>query len=400
MTFARLPFLNILGRKGRSAALLLFSLFLSAAVFAGSLLLASLKNGLRSLELRLGADIIVTPETAYVKKGIENILLYGNRTYFYMPRKRLDDVALVEGVELASPQMFLATLSSGCCSVGLQLIGFDADSDFTVRPWLTKAFGGELLPGDIIVGSKISVPSGGSLKFYGQSCRIVAQLGETGTGLDNAVYTSMETIKSLIASSVALGFNDRMVGDPDRSISSVMVKVKDGYDINDVARRIDRQVKQVKAVKTKSMTREVSDSLAGLSRVISILAVFVWLLFLCIMLVVFGMMIGERTKEFAVLRAVGASQGRLSLLVLSEAAAINAAGAVAGILLASLCVFPFHTAIEGSLKLPFLTPSLPSCLGLALATFVLTVLTGAACAAFFAARIARQDTGNILREGN
>ena len=400
MTFNRLAILNLAGKKGRSAALFLFALLLSATTFAAALVLSSLRRGLESLELRLGADIIVTPETAYVKKGIENILLYGNRTYFYMPKKRLDEVLSVEGVDRASPQMFLATLSSGCCSVGLQIIGFDPETDFTVRPWLTKAFKGSLGKGDIIVGSKISIPESRTLKFYGESCRIVAQLGETGTGLDNAVYTTLETIKHLIEASVRLGFNDKLVGNPDKSISSVMVKLKDGYDVTDVARQIDRKVKQVKAVKTKSMTSEISNNIASISKIVGVLIAIIWLLCLAVMLVVSTLITGERKKEFAVLRTAGASQKKLSRLILSEALIVNTAGALAGIMLVSLAVFPFRTAIEGAVNLPFLTPSIPACLLLVLLSLLTTVVAGSLTSAGSALKIARLDTGMILREGN
>ena len=94
MNIKRLPLINLVRHPARTAALVLLTAFLSFSLFGGTVVVSSLRQGLGSLTSRLGADIIVTPETAYVKKGIENILLYGNRTYFYMPRKRLDDVAL------------------------------------------------------------------------------------------------------------------------------------------------------------------------------------------------------------------------------------------------------------------------------------------------------------------
>ncbi|MBR0475470.1 MAG: ABC transporter permease, partial [Treponema sp.] len=251
MKFTQLPFANLLGKKGRSAALFLFALLLSLSIFGGSLLLLSLRKGLRSLEYRLGADIIVTPSGAFVKKGLESILLYGNRTTFYMPRSRLEETLSVDGVEKASAQVFLATLSSGCCSVGLQIIGFDPASDFTVQPWLTKDFGGVLEKGDVIIGSKILSSVGETLKFFDVPCKVVAQLGETGTGLDNAVYTSIDTIQDLIDASIRKGVNEKMLKGAGRYISSIMVKAEEGQDLDDLCRRIEHDVKQVKAVRTK-----------------------------------------------------------------------------------------------------------------------------------------------------
>ncbi len=400
MTFKNLPLINLLGKKGRSGALFIFALFLSFSIFGGAIILSSLKRGLKSLEYRLGADIIVTSQTAYVKKGLEDILLFGNRTYFYMPKSRMADIAQVDGVELVSPQIFLATLSSGCCSIGLQIIGFDPETDFTVKPWLSKDFLGNLQDGDVIIGSKIGVPVGGALKFYGVPCRVAGQLGDTGTGLDNAVYTTVSTIKKLIAASVELGHNDKMVGNPDRYISSVMVKVKDGYDLNDVARAIDRQVKQVKAVKTKSMTSGISDSLANISRITGVLTGAVWFLCLLIMIIVFTMIISERKKEFAVLRVMGASQKKLSLLVLCEAVIVNTAGSLSGILLAGMAIFPFHSIIEDALNLPFLLPSFGGVLLIGAFSLFLSVLAGSLTSAFAAHKISKIDAGVMLRDGN
>lgn len=400
MTFRKLPFANVSGKKGRSAALITFAFFLTLSVCAGSIILFSVQNGLKNLELRLGSDIIVTPESAYEVNGIEDILLYGNRTYFYMPKNVLDEVSKIEGVELVSPQMFLATLDSGCCSVGLQIIGFDEKSDFSVKPWLTKDFQGTLSDCDIIVGSKIEVPANKTLRFYTVDCHVVAQLHETGTGLDNAVYTSLKTIKKLIESSMILGFNDKLAENPEESISSVMVKIKDGYETDYVARKIDKNIEGVKAVKTKSMTSSISDNLSSISKISFILIAAVWVLCIAVMSVVFSMIIGERKKEFAVLRAMGASRKKLSRLVLSEAVILNASGAILGTAVTCLSIFPFHAAIEKSLNLPFLLPDFLKCILIFAASILISVLTGAASASVSARKISKIDTSMILREGN
>ena len=399
MKFTQLPFANLLGKKGRSAALFLFALLLSLSIFGGSLLLISLRKGLRSLEYRLGADIIVTPSGAFVKKGLESILLYGNRTTFYMPRSRLEETLSVDGVEKASAQVFLATLSSGCCSVGLQIIGFDPASDFTVQPWLTRDFDGVLEKGDVIIGSKILSSVGGTLKFFDVPCKVVAQLGETGTGLDNAVYTSIDTIQDLIDASIRKGVNEKMLKGAGRYISSIMVKAEEGQDLDDLCRRIEHDVKQVKAVRTKSMTSGVSDGLAGVSKVVGVMVGIIWLLCLVVMAVVFSMTIGERKKEFAVLRVMGASRKKVSSLVMREAFFVNAGGCISGIFLALLFALSFHPLIKESLNLPFLLPGVAGMTLLAIFSFVFSMTASLLASCGTAASISKIDTGLILREG-
>ena len=79
MTFRSLPVKNLLGNKSRSMLLFIFSVLLSFSLFSGFTIIQSLKNGLKSLEYRLGADIMVVPKTAYEQNGLEEILLKGNR---------------------------------------------------------------------------------------------------------------------------------------------------------------------------------------------------------------------------------------------------------------------------------------------------------------------------------
>ena len=58
---------NLKRKPGRTIALVLLTAFLALAVFGGSVVVLSLRNGLQSLEARLGADIILVPSEAQSK---------------------------------------------------------------------------------------------------------------------------------------------------------------------------------------------------------------------------------------------------------------------------------------------------------------------------------------------
>ncbi|MBQ9238350.1 MAG: ABC transporter permease [Treponema sp.] len=399
MTFRQLPFIMLCGKKGRSAVLMSLSLFLAFSLLCGSLILHSLRHGLRNLELRLGADIIVIPYEARTKQSIESILLRGNRTYFYMDRQYLDRCAAVDGVALISPQLFLSSVSANCCSAALQIIGFDPKTDFTIQPWIRETFRGTIDDGDLLVGSAVSVPRNRSLRFYGIDCTIVGQLAETGTGLDTAVYTTVGTIKTLIAASEEKRLNTFKNVHPDSVVSSIMIKVQDGYSVDSVADYINVHFRKVVAVKTKSMTSDIASSLAGIAKVITGIIVVIWIICLMILTLVTSLMMNERKKECAVLRAVGASRTHVARLVMAESLIINGAGGIAGSGLAVMCVIPFHTLIASSSGLPFLLPNAPTVLALVLATLFASLAAGCAAAAYAAVKISRLDTGVILREG-
>ena len=113
---------NLAGRPGRTVLVALLVALLSASVYAGAVLVASLRGGLASLEARMGADIIVAPKQAASKQDLSEVIIEGVPGSFYMDAAKLDEVKQVEGVELASAQYYLATMKAGCCSFPVQII--------------------------------------------------------------------------------------------------------------------------------------------------------------------------------------------------------------------------------------------------------------------------------------
>lgn len=400
MSFERdLSVKNLKRKPVRTVALILLSAFLTFSVFGGSIIVMSLQNGLASYESRLGADIVVVPNEARTKGSLESILLQGIPGYFYMDSACLEKIRAVEGVENASPQFFLASSSAGCCSVSVQIIGFDPETDFAIQPWIKESYSESLGDGDVIVGSRISIPQSRNLTFYDTQCRVVAQLDETGTGLDSAIYANMSTIKKMMANAEALGFHYFDDVNADRAISSVMIRVRDGYSIEEVTGDINIHVRRVEATQTKNMISSIAGGLANVSRIIGILAVVIWVLAIAILMIAFVMISNERTKEFAVLRVIGASQRMLSRLLRTESTIISLIGAVIGAGTACMVVFPFSNLIRSRLELPYLLPGVGWTTVLLVGSIMVSVLAGWMTSAFSARKIGRNETGLILREG-
>ncbi|MBR1408395.1 MAG: ABC transporter permease [Clostridia bacterium] len=395
-----LPLRNLAARPGRTAALIVLTALLAAAVFGGSLIVRSLEGGLDSLESRLGADVIVVPVSAASKSDLQNMLLQGTVGYFYMDSGVLDKVRGMAGVETASPQLFLASLRADCCSIPVQMIGFDRETDFTVTPWMRERYSGDLQDLQVIVGSRVNAAPGTSIKIYGENCKVAARLSETGTGLDTAVYGSMETLRSLLDAARGLGHDLKISGDPDKVISAVYIKVRDGYDAESVANDINLHVRKVKAIRTRSMMSDVSGSLSSIAGIVSVLAAAVWVMGFVVLFVAFSAMTRERKGEFAVLRVIGMTRRALAGMALKEAVLIGAAGALLGIGLSAIVVLPFTALIESRLGLPFLVPE-PGRL-LLIGALTLAGLVAAVClaSAVGAVRLSRADTADILREGN
>lgn len=396
-----LPVQNILKKPLRSAALMIIAAFLAFSAFGGSLKVMSLSNGLNSLSARLGADIVVVPYSATSKVSYDSVIIQGEPGQFYMDAMYYDEIKKeTEGIDKITAQFYLASAKASCCSARLQIIGFDPETDFSVQPWIAKSYAKELSEFDAVVGSDVTPNTDMTIEIYGKTLRVQAVLEKTGTELDNAMYVNIATMKQLILAHNEKNPNQERAVDPDKVVSSVLIKVADGYDIDDVTADINLHVRQVKAIRTQNMISGVSDSLSGVSGAIGVLMVAVWVLSVIIMAIAFTMMMNERKKEFAVLRVLGASRARLAGFVFKENTLLTLAGGLCGVAVTILITALFSGLIEQSIGLPFLLPDAATiCIAGAL-TLLVTVAAGAVTAAASAFKISKIDAGLILRGDN
>ncbi len=391
---------NLTRRPGRTTSLILLTAFLAISVFCGTIVVSSLRRGLNSMENRLGADIIVVPAEAESKVSMKNLLLQGTIGTFYMDASALEKVRETEGVEKASAQIFLSSMKADCCSVKVQVIGFDPENDFVVQPWIAESLNHPLGDMEVVVGCRVETDVGNSFRIYDKSCRVAAKLASTGTGLDTAVYCNMNTIHVLLQAAEEKGISHKIdSGNDSEVVSAVYVKVLPETDPALVNNRLNGHVRKATAIRTAGMMTEVADSLSGVSRTIAVLICAVWILALIILFIVFSMMVNERRRELAVYRLLGMSRKMMSGMILKETALCSLTGALCGTALGAILVFPFTALIETSLKLPYLTPDPGSIVLYACFAIAVTILVGCAAAARTAFRLSRVDPGTTLREG-
>ncbi len=354
LTVYELAKLNIRRKPVRTFSLVLLTSVLAFSLFCGSFLVKSLNGGMNSLSNRLGADIIVVPQ-GYDSK-IESALLRGEPNSFYFDTEVLNRIKKIEGVEIASPQLFIATLSAGCCSFPLQVIGIDFDSDFNIKPWLEKYIKLPLLNNQIVVGNNISGNYNSEVKFFNQPFSIAGRLSKTGMGFDNSVFMTIENAKKLAKEYERI--MQHPVAKDENLISSVMVKIKAKYDARDVANRIREEFKneQIYPLISKRMMTNISSSISSLNIYIYILIAILWLLSFIVLAVSFSSIFNERKEEFRMLRIIGSTKKKLFELAVLEAFIISMSGAIIGTALSCLIVFLFNQAIIAGMKMPFLNP--------------------------------------------
>lgn len=397
LSMSRLAYMSLKRKPFRTAVLVLVVMAHSFVLFSGTVLSISLKNGLDSVKARFGADLIVLP-TGY-EGAQESILLTGEPSCFYFEKSIADRFKDVEGVSKLTTQFYLATLGEECCDLPVQIIGFDPATDFSIQPWIRETIGGKLEDGALIVGSDIIIGNRHSVKFYDKEYPVAAQLDETGTGLDQSVFATIETIKDLFTRAKEKGINFLSGTDPDASVSSILIKVEDGYDIEQVIANILRTSEGIHIVRTKNMIASITKSLGSFDMFLHMFSVVSLVSTLVILTLVFSVTANQRKKEFATLRVLGATRKKLAGMQLYESLYISMAGGIIGMGLSALIIFPFSTYIEDTLELPYIQPSIPLIFAILAGTLILSAAIGPIASVKSAVKISRAETYLTLREG-
>ena len=400
LSLARLPWMNLLGYPVRSGILAFFSMLMAMVMFGGTMIVCGIDRGLGTVESRLGADIMVTPADASSDFDAQAFLVGAEPSYFYMDEGVAGEVAGVDGVGAASPQLFLATARASCCSGRYQVIAFDPATDFTIQPWISDTSGASSL-GDmeVVVGANVGVSDPENFSLFGHRLRVVAQFDQTGSTLDNAVYANFDTARILIDSSLEKGLNKYTSLDTDHIISSVMVRVEPGRDVNAVASDIAARVPGVSVATSTTLVSGISRSLDNTSRTVTTLIALVWGVGLVMMTLMFVMMVVERKREFGTLLVVGAHRRLVSRVIALEAVILNAAGGALGILISGVLIVSFSGLVQQTIGIGFLVPSLA-----VIAALVALVLASMGLVALVSSWIALRclnmaDASALLKEG-
>jgi putative ABC transport system permease protein len=397
MSLFELAYKNISGNAFRSGVVALCAMLVAVFALFTTLLMRGAENSLRLAIDRLGADIVVVPEGAESK--VESALLMGVPAKVWMSQENLDRIAAIPSVQVASPQLYLATLTgASCCSVSdMFMIAYDPKTDFTIQPWLTQKLGSGLRLGEVVGGDYIFPTEGlQNLKVYGYLVTLKANLEPTGTGLDQSLFMTFDTARDIASKSIATA--DQPLEIPSGSISAVLVKAQPGSDLNQVSANIMQKVPGVSPIVSANMFQSYRKQMTGLLQTILVIMGITWVLSVLLIGLVFSMAANERRKELGVLRALGATRRHIFQSLLAESSLLALIGGACGIALAALGIFLFRKLIMVSLNIPFLLPSAGSLLLQIGAGMLLALITVNLAALLPAYKVSQQDPAIAMRE--
>lgn len=395
LTTFRLARANLSGKPFRSLSLGLIVAIFTFMLFVGSMISANLQAGIESLSARMGADLLVVPQGE--GKKIESVILRAEPSTFYVDGRLLDVVSSVKGVAKASGQLFISSLDAQCCSVKVQLIGIDQKTDFVVGPWLKKAAEKPLEGNEVIVGDYIFGAIGSELKFYDQHFKIVGRLEPTGMGFDSSVFMTLEMARKL--GTIA---TPEKADEIAHSLSSILVRVEPGVDPITISDGVLDRLGLRANVNFVFASNMMSDTSAKLQKIVGVMygaAGGFWVIAALVMFIIYFFAFNERQKEFATLRALGASKSKVISVVLCESTFLSALGAALGVFFGALVVHFFSFTISRTIGLPYLAPAQSAWVMAAALSLAAGVATCPLAALPTAWRIGRKDIYTSLREG-
>ena len=388
---------NLKRRPVRSWCMIFFVFMLAASLFLTTVLTDSLTDSLEKTTNRMGADVIVVPEE--YEKDMANALFQGTISNFSFDRKWVDSILTVDGITKASPQLYMKTLDADCCSVSVQLIAFEPETDFIITSWLQDD--GIEMPkkGEVIVGSKITPEDDGNIFFFGQPYKIVGQLEETRSNYDACVFMTYETAESIVTSDKWVETYGS-VGAAENLVSCLMIRTDKDVLKNDVATKINYRLDKncpVHAYTMNGLLSGAMETVNSMDNYSSILMVLISVLVIAALLCIFTITINERTREFGILATLGAGSNKLSGIVLSEGVLIGLVGGLIGVAVSTAVLLIFGNTIVVALDIPKLNSGLTYLLGLGVKCMALALLVSVAASLYSAWKVSRNNLDALIK---
>lgn len=320
------------------------AVMLGVSFVAGTFVLSdSIDSTLKSLFTQALKGVDVQVRGAAASRSVE-----GGTARAAVPIDLEDRLAAVDGVRRVAPDVQGSALVAGADGLpvrngGAPGLGFAYRSD---DPAFT------LIDGRAPSGPQQAVLETRTLQSSGLS------IGDTtraviGSDVREVTITGEVEFGAMFGATALLVDEDtaRAAWASDGNVPAITVTADPAVSQEELARRIDAVLpSDAETVTGATLDAEAqSDLKQGLGFFTTFLLVFAAVaLFVGSFIIVntFSMLIAQRTRELALLRAVGASRGQVMRMVLGEAAAIGVLGSVLGIGLGLLIVIGAKAAIR------------------------------------------------------
>ena len=339
-------------------------------VLAMDAILAGVETQVSAYIDRSGADVWVA------QKGVRNMHMASST----LSVGAIDRVRAVNGVASVTPILFqLGTVAAGGDSHIVYVIGLPP-SPAVGAPWRVVAGTGAPGLGETVIDRTVAEASriglGSSVSILGQRFRVVGLTEGTLNIVNSVAFISMADFTAMRGSSA--------------SVSYLLVKTAPGRSPDAVAASIERELGDVSALSRSAFSAQEREVIAGMTTdIVAIMNVVGLLIGLAVMALTVYTATLARRAEYGVLKAVGARNRDLYLVVVLQAAIGLVLGLSASVLLTWLL----------SLAVPAVKPSIVLELRLSSIAKVgsMALVIAAAAAILPVRQMARLDPSAVFR---
>lgn len=389
---------NIRYQRFRSIIVFVLLVITTVALFLSDFLTESMSEGITKTADRIGADLIVVPDTFV--SSIENALFLGKPCTVNFDRSWIDKIGAIEGVKKVSSQLYLSSLSQDCCDSSLQLIAFDNKTDFTVTPWLSKEGIASLKDNEIILGSNIKKKIGDQVKYFGRIFTVKDVLDESGMGYDSCAFINYEAAYDVAKDTT---YKNILPFSSDNDvISMVLVDIDENETVSEVKDKIISQYGEdgIAVYTTNELLTKFTDNLRNLKVYGEILKILFLLLAVASLYAIFTITIHQRRHEFGSMLSVGIPREMIVRMLLWEMLLIIIAASIVGISLVCGVIIPFHIRIKSLLKIPYLLPDESKILSMIIKMFVINFIICGVTSFQSFWKFSRAQAAELIKEEN
>lgn len=335
--------------------------------------------------------------------GTKVLVVDGQSSAFYggapMTIEKREEIAKVEGVKYVSPDVGMLLDQDTGMSFGMPSMIVSYDPEATpYETFETKAATGRFVTADdrgkVMLGSDLvdtlKTDVGKTIKLRNKDFEVVGVLEKTLTAPDNSAMVSLYDAQLLSHETLPDTFKESIK--PEAIVSDFAVYLNDPTKGEDIAKKIQDEVKGVKAYGPSFFKKQISQGTAIFNLIIlsgALIAIIVGG-FSIMNTLTFAVI--ERTREIGIKKAVGARSGRILREFLLEAAVIGVLGGIIGIVLGVALAAGINASSRASGLLLFLvTPNL------LLKVFVFAVAISVVAGFFPARRASKLNPVEALR---
>ena len=388
MRETRLILGDLKGARFRTVAIVISVAVLVSLLFSNSVFEVGARKVSAAGAGKFGADMMLlspTLPTIFSYEVAPGPIFVVEQPEGYLNSSVLSQVRGLPGVDSASPQVFVANLSTSGRGVVPKLVAFDPATDFVVQPWLNQTVTG-LQPNGAVVGAGTGFFVGDVVRYQGLVLNVMAVLGPTNASLDQTVLFPIEALSSV----PRIGTHE---------ISAVMIKLSDSSAVTNIQAELKNSVGNFRTIASSGLVTRVRLDTTGIASYELLAEAIMGVSVFSLIGLVFTMTTNERSRQLGLMRSIGAANHFIFANVLKEAALTASIGSGVGLLLGVVVVYLGERFLVATFKTALTVPDFSESLVLILESVAVGIAIGTAASLVPAWRVSRRDPYEAIRKG-